>query len=64
MQRAQALLEVTTMAVKSIAGAVGYHDYSHFVRDFERATGSSPARFKKASSTKEKVTKTRGELNF
>jgi AraC family transcriptional regulator of arabinose operon len=46
IRRAQTLLQVTTMAIKSIAREVGYHDDSQFFRDFQRATGLSPARFR------------------
>jgi AraC family transcriptional regulator of arabinose operon len=44
-ERAKHLLETTFMSVKEIAAAVGIDTVSHFVRDFEKAYGRSPARY-------------------
>lgn len=47
LQRACQLLESSELAVKAIAAMVGYRDTSHFIRCFRRATGSTPADFRK-----------------
>lgn len=46
LQRAQLLLDSTQMTIKEITVAVGWSDCSHFVRDFERAFGTSPMRYR------------------
>lgn len=45
LQRAKALLETTFLSVKQVAIKVGINDLSHFVRDFEKTYGRSPARY-------------------
>jgi two-component system response regulator YesN len=47
LQRAKYLLETTFLSVKEIAGMVGITTVSHFVRDFEKAYGATPARYAK-----------------
>lgn len=49
LRAASALLCGTRLTVKEINAAIGYHDLSHFVRDFELAFGLSPARFRRAN---------------
>jgi len=46
MQRAKELLETTFFSVKEVMNKVGGHDESHFVRDFEKAHGLSPRRYR------------------
>jgi AraC-like DNA-binding protein len=46
MKKAQGLLEATTLSVKEIARRVGVNDDSHFVRDFEKVFGLTPARYR------------------
>ena len=46
MQEAKELLETTFLSVKEVMTKVGVHDESHFVRDFEKAHGLSPARYR------------------
>lgn len=48
MQRAKELCEATFLSIKEIMGSVGIRDPSHFVRDFEKVYGLSPARFRAA----------------
>jgi AraC family transcriptional regulator, arabinose operon regulatory protein len=48
MQRAKQLCEATFLSIKEIMGSVGVRDPSHFVRDFEKLYGLSPARFRAA----------------
>jgi transcriptional regulator GlxA family with amidase domain len=44
MAQAQKLLETTFLSVKEVAANVGITEVSHFVRDFEKAYGVTPAR--------------------
>lgn len=44
MERARELLETTFLSVKEICARVGLNGLSHFVRDFEKIYGLSPAR--------------------
>lgn len=44
--KAQELLESTHLSVKEITALVGVRDESHFVRDFERASGHTPTRYR------------------
>jgi len=46
MQRAKELTETTYLSIKEIMSCVGISDPSHFVRDFEKLYGLSPARFR------------------
>lgn len=46
IQKALHLLEVTSSSAESIAGACGFHNYSHFYRLFVRQTGVSPAQWR------------------
>lgn len=45
LQRAKHLLETTFLSVKEVASTVGINWVSHFVRDFEKAYGTTPARY-------------------
>lgn len=49
LRAARFMLCATCLSVKEINAAVGYHDLSHFVRDFEVAFGLSPTRFRRAN---------------
>ena len=46
MEQAKELLETTFLTVKEIMVRVGLHDESHFVRDFKRTWGSTPAQYR------------------
>jgi len=43
---ARELLETTHLSVKQVMAAVGVADASHFVRDFKRSCGLTPARYR------------------
>jgi AraC family transcriptional regulator of arabinose operon len=43
MQRARVLLERTFLSVKEVMARVGFHDPSHFARDFRRFHGIAPS---------------------
>ena len=47
LARARELAEGTLLSVKEIASAVGLQDVSHFVRDFKKAHGMTPARYRR-----------------
>ena len=46
MKKARNLLETTFLSVKEVARRVGVNDDSHFVRDFEKIFGVTPARYR------------------
>lgn len=55
MDRARELLETTFLSVKEICARVGLNDVSHFVRDFEKTYGLSPARYRKLEIRNQKL---------
>jgi transcriptional regulator GlxA family with amidase domain len=46
IERARKLLEETHLSVKQIVSEVGARDTSHFVREFRKAEGLSPKRYR------------------
>ncbi|HKQ50961.1 MAG TPA: AraC family transcriptional regulator [Pyrinomonadaceae bacterium] len=46
MGRAKKLLETSYLSVKEVMARVGLADESHFVRDFKRSYGCTPARYR------------------
>lgn len=46
MERAKHLLETSFLSVKEIGHLVGLNDESHFVRDFKKAYGVPPKRYR------------------
>ncbi len=46
MQRAKELLETSHLSVKQVMARVGVTDESHFVRDFKKTCGLTPARYR------------------
>jgi transcriptional regulator GlxA family with amidase domain len=46
MEHAKHLIENTFLNVKEVMASVGVSDESHFVRDFERAYGLTPGRYR------------------
>jgi len=51
MERAKYLLETSFLSVKEITHSVGLNDESHFVRDFKKAYGAPPARYRMRSNS-------------
>ena len=47
LAKAAELLSASTLAVKEVAAVVGYGDVPDFVRDFARAYGTSPLRYRR-----------------
>ena len=56
MQRAQDLLDHSFLSVKEIGMRVGMTDTSHFVRDFKKAYGLSPAQYRRTPACIAKLT--------
>lgn len=50
LEKARELLETTHLSVKEVAAKVGLNDASHFVRDFKKAYGITPAQYRITSS--------------
>ena len=48
MRRARELLETTHLSVKQVMAGVGLADESHFVRDFKKTYGLTPARHRES----------------
>ena len=46
MQEAKVLLETTFLSIKEIVVKVGLKDESHFVRDFKKTNGCTPAQYR------------------
>jgi len=42
------LLETMFLSVKQVAAAVGFHDYSHFIRDFTEKYAKTPSDYRTA----------------
>ena len=51
MQHAQDLLDHSFLSVKEIGMRVGMSDTSHFVRDFKKAYGLSPAQYRRTPAS-------------
>lgn len=47
IQKSEELLRTTNMSIAEIADQVGYSDYFYFVKVYKRATGLSPAAYRK-----------------
>lgn len=47
MRHAKFLLETSFLSVKQVMADSGFHDASHFVRDFRRLYGKSPSQYRK-----------------
>jgi AraC family transcriptional regulator, arabinose operon regulatory protein len=46
MEEARRLLETSFLNVKQVMTRVGFNDGSHFTRDFKRAYGTSPTKYR------------------
>ncbi len=51
MRHAKGLVESTLLTVKEIRAGVGIKDESHFVRDFKKAYGLSPRKYRMNHAT-------------
>lgn len=59
MQRARELLETTFLSVKEIISSIGVNDPSHFIREFKRTYGMTPAQYRMSQGTTNDVLETR-----
>jgi AraC-like DNA-binding protein len=50
LDRASTLLSTTSVAIQEIACAIGYRHCSHFARAFRKAYGTSPSKWRTATS--------------
>lgn len=57
MKKARELLDTTYLTVKEVAAAVGLNDVSHFVRDFKRSYGLTPAQYRKRLTRRNRTLK-------
>lgn len=55
MRRAGELLETSYLSVKEVMAKVGVTDESHFVRDFKKSYGLTPARYRERVRSRPKV---------
>lgn len=46
LEKARQLLETTMLSIKEITAAAGFHDQSHFVRDFKKAYKLTPSQYR------------------
>jgi YesN/AraC family two-component response regulator len=59
MQRARELLETTFLSVKEIISSIGVNDQSHFIREFKKSYGLTPAQYRLSLATNDDVVETR-----
>lgn len=51
LERAKELLETTFLSVKQIIRSIGVNDQSHFIREFKKAYGFTPAQYRMHHAT-------------
>lgn len=63
MERARKLLETTFLSVKEVMSKVGMRDQTHFAKDFKRAYGLTPSRYRASvlSARRDGVERPEGE---
>ena len=62
LEQAKKLLETTFLSVKEIITSIGVHDQSHFIREFKKLYGLTPAQYRLSLALKNNVSQTRGVL--
>jgi YesN/AraC family two-component response regulator len=62
MKRARELLETTFLSVKEIRTSIGVNDHSHFVREFKKTFGLTPAQYRMRLTTLEPARSLEGLL--
>lgn len=63
MERAKELLENSYLSVKEVMARVGVADESHFVRDFKKSYGCTPAKYRERFHRGRREDTARGERN-
>jgi YesN/AraC family two-component response regulator len=62
LERARELLETTFLSVKEIIRSIGVKDQSHFIREFKKFYGLTPAQYRISHATKDDLLETRRDL--
>ena len=62
LERAKELLETTFLSVKEITSRIGVRDQSHFIREFKKTYGLTPAQYRLSLATKNKASETSRNL--
>jgi len=62
LARAKDLLETTFLSVKEIISTIGVNDPSHFIREFKKTYGLTPAQYRLRHAVNREVTETHGKL--
>lgn len=56
LEMARQLLETTRLPISAISSKVGYDNYSYFTRLFRKETGKTPAEYRMAATTEQRLT--------
>jgi CheY-like chemotaxis protein len=62
LEGAKELLETTFLSVKEIISRIGVNDQSHFIREFKKCYGLTPAQYRMSLATSSEVAQTRPNL--
>jgi CheY-like chemotaxis protein/AraC-like DNA-binding protein len=62
LERAKELLETTFLSVKEIISRIGVNDQSHFIREFKKSYGLTPAQYRMSLVTKKNASETSRNL--
>ena len=62
LAHAKELLETTFLSVKEIISTIGVNDPSHFIREFKKTYGLTPAQYRLRHAANNNVTETHGNL--
>lgn len=62
LEQAKELLETTFLSVKEIIRSIGVNDQSHFIREFKKTYGQTPAQYRMSLATNNNVVETSRSL--
>lgn len=62
LEQAKELLETTFLSVKEIIRSIGVNDPSHFIREFKKTYGQTPAQYRMSLATNNNVVETNRSL--